>query len=112
VLPCVRTRDGDVDGIPNAIGEAMAMRLPVVSTDLPAIRELVSDGVNGSIVPPGDAASLADAIAHLLDDPALRGRMGDEGRRTVEDRFDVEQNVGRFVSTLWPDRLDREVAIR
>ena len=112
VLPCVRTRDGDVDGIPNAIAEAMAMRVPVVSTDLPAIRELVSDRVNGSIVPPGDAASLADAIAHLLDDPALRGRMGDEGRRTVEDRFDVEQNVGRFVSTLWPDRLDREVAVR
>lgn len=112
VLPCVRTRDGDIDGIPNAVAEAMAMCVPVVSTDLPAIRELVSDRVNGSIVSPGDVVSLADAIARLLDDPALRRRMGDEGRRTVEDRFDVEQNVGRFVSTLWPDRLDREVAVR
>jgi colanic acid/amylovoran biosynthesis glycosyltransferase len=102
VLPCIRTREGDVDGIPNAVAEAMAMEVPVVSTDLPAIRELVSDGVNGVLVPEGDPAALAAAMSRLLDRPGLREALGRQGRRTVMESFDVETNVRRFAETLWP----------
>jgi glycosyltransferase involved in cell wall biosynthesis len=102
VLPCVRTADGDVDGIPNVLMEAMAFGIPVVSSDLPAVRELITDGVDGLLVPGGDAERLADAVRRLLDEPQLRRRLGAEARRTVAERFDVAKNVRRLAETLWP----------
>lgn len=93
VLPCVLSANGDRDGIPNVILEAMAMALPVVSTQHSGIPEVVQHGVNGLLVPPGDAAALANALATLLDDPRLRQRLGQCGRQTVIERFDAEQNV-------------------
>lgn len=102
VLPCVRTADGDVDGIPNVLVEAMALGLPVVSSDLPAIRELVTDGVDGLLVPPGDVERLAAAVRLLLDEPQLAHRLGGEARRAVVERFDVEKNVRTLANTLWP----------
>lgn len=110
VLPCIQTGDGDVDGIPNVLAEAMALQLPVVSTHLPAIRELVADGVNGLLVAPNDEASLADAIARLLDQPDLRTRLGEQGRRTILETFQLEPNVRAFASLLWPDWFSREQA--
>lgn len=101
-LPCIRTSEGDVDGIPNALAEAMAMEIPVVSTDLPGVRELVSDGFNGVLVPEGDPAALAAAMGRLLDRPELREALGRQGRRTVVETFDAESNVRRFAETLWP----------
>ena len=101
-LPCIRTRDGDVDGIPNVIAEAMAMEVPVVSTYVSAIPELVQDGVNGLLAPPGDVQVLATCIARLLDDEQLRDELGRNGRRTILATFDVEANVRRFAATLWP----------
>jgi glycosyltransferase involved in cell wall biosynthesis len=103
VLPCVRTADGDVDGIPNVLVEAMATGVPVVSSALPAVQELITDGVNGLLVPPGNVERLAAAMSRLLDDPQLRQRLGAEARRTVVERFDVEKNVRRLADTLWPD---------
>ncbi len=92
-LPCIVSADGDRDGIPNVILEAMAMGLPVVSTRHSGIPEAVDDGVSGELVAPGDAAALADAIARLLDAPELRGRMGRRGRQIVAERFDVAVNA-------------------
>jgi glycosyltransferase involved in cell wall biosynthesis len=102
VLPCVRTADGDVDGIPNVLVEAMALAVPVVSSDLPALRELITDGVDGILAPAGDVERLADAVRRLLDEPQLRQRLGAEARRTVIERFDVEKNVRMLAETLWP----------
>lgn len=110
VLPCIQTGQGDVDGIPNVLAEAMALQVPVVSTHLPAIRELVSHGANGLLVAPNDDASLADAIALLLDRPGLRTRLGEQGRRTIVETFQLEPNVRAFASTLWPDWFAREEA--
>ena len=106
VLPCVRTADGDVDGIPNVLVEAMALGVPVVSSDLPAIRELITDGVDGLLAPAGDVGRLADAVRRLLDDPQLRQRVGAEARRTVVERFDVEKNVRVLAETLWPGLVE------
>src|SRR5205814_1859055 len=74
-LPCQVASDGDRDGIPNVLLEAMAMELAVVSTSVSGIPEVIQNGINGLLVPPGDAAALATAIGCLVDDPALRSRL-------------------------------------
>lgn len=103
VLPCTRTRTGDVDGIPNVLAEAMASRLPVVTSDLPAIREIVRDRKSGLLITPGDVTSLVAAIRRLLGDPELREELGRRGRGTVRREFEVETNIRRFAETMWPE---------
>ena len=100
VLPCVTASDGDRDGIPNVILEAMAMGLPVVSTRHSGIPEAVEAGETGVLVPPGDADALAEALAGLLADPERGAWMGAAGRRRVEKSFDVEVNVRRLMEEL------------
>jgi glycosyltransferase involved in cell wall biosynthesis len=97
VLPAVLGGDGDRDGIPNVILEAMAMELPVVSTNHSGIPEVVQHGVTGLLVSPADEAALAEAIAKLLEDADLRRRLGRNGRQTVAEKFDVERNVTRLL---------------
>ena len=105
VLPCVVGDDGDRDGIPNVILEAMAMGLPVVSTRHSGIPEVVEHEVTGLLVPPADATGLAEALAQVLEDRHAADRMGAQGRTVVIDRFDVEHNV----RVLW-DRFNGERA--
>ena len=92
-LPCITGSDGDRDGIPNVILEAMAMQLPVVSTRHSGIPEAVIDGETGVLVAPGDSAALATAIGRLLDDPGAGRAMGRQGRLAVAANFDVAANV-------------------
>jgi glycosyltransferase involved in cell wall biosynthesis len=102
-LPCVMSKEGNLDGIPNVLPEAMAMQRPVISTTLSGIPELVDHEVNGLLVPAGDVDALVAAIARLLDDPALCQRLGKNGRQTVLEKFDIRRNIKRFAATLWPD---------
>lgn len=81
------------EGLGIALVEAMAMERPCVASATTAMPEVVADGVSGLLVPPADAAGLAAAIVRLLRDPALRARMGVEGRRIAEERFDVSRNI-------------------
>jgi glycosyltransferase involved in cell wall biosynthesis len=97
VLPCVVSANGDRDGIPNVILEAMAMQLPVVATRHSGIPEVVEDGVNGLLVPPEDGTALAEAMARLLDQPERRHEFGLQARQTIVERFSVEQNVKRLL---------------
>jgi glycosyltransferase involved in cell wall biosynthesis len=96
VLPCITAHDGDRDGIPTVLMEAMAMQLPIVSTHHSGIPELVQDKINGLLLPPGDEEALANALAELLDNPALRRQLGQRGREKVIEDFEVEQNVRRL----------------
>ena len=89
-LACRITDDGDRDGIPNVLMEAMAAGLPVVSTSVSGIPELVDHGVNGLLVPPDDAEALADALWRLAKDPALSHRLGHAGEITIAEHFDGE----------------------
>jgi glycosyltransferase involved in cell wall biosynthesis len=101
-LPCVEGRDGTQDVTPNALIEAMAMRLPVVSTVSGAIPEIVDDGENGLLVQPGDSDALAASIERLILDADLRQRLGDAARSKVErvfdSRFSAERLSGLFSS--------------
>ena len=90
-LPCLVTADGDRDGIPNSLGEAMASGLAVVSTRQPSIEELVEDGETGLLVPPEDPAALAETLARLLVDPVERQRLGRRARAAVVERFAAAQ---------------------
>jgi glycosyltransferase involved in cell wall biosynthesis len=93
VLPCVVSSDGDRDSIPVALIEAMSMELPVISTSVSGIPELVKDGENGLLVKPKDSQSLAAAIEKLLYDPETCERMGKEGRKTIQDQFNIKKSA-------------------
>lgn len=93
VLPCVTGADGDRDGIPNVILEAMAMGLAVVSSDHSGIPEAVTPSETGILVQPRDVAGLAEALARLLDNPGTARAMGERGRTAVAEQFDVATNV-------------------
>jgi glycosyltransferase involved in cell wall biosynthesis len=80
--------------------EAMASGTPVVATAVGGIPEIVVDGGCGLLVEPGSASAIAGAVNHLLDRPMLRRRMGQQGRRLVEERFTWEVIAGRFTRAL------------
>jgi colanic acid/amylovoran biosynthesis glycosyltransferase len=96
VLPCVVASDGDRDGIPNAILEAMAMGVPVISTPVSGIPEVIS-GDRGILVQPHDPSGLAVAVEGLLDDPSRAMAAGQAGRRFVLDEFDINRNAQRLL---------------
>ncbi len=97
-LPCVVGSDGNVDALPTALLEGMACGLPLVSTRLSGIPEIVVDGENGLLVEPGDIGGLAGAIAQILADPARAEAMGRAGRRRAEAHFDLRRNVAELAA--------------
>jgi glycosyltransferase involved in cell wall biosynthesis len=99
-LPCRILEDGDRDGIPNVLMEAMACGLPVVTTGVSGITELVRDGVNGLIVEPDRPIDLADSLHRLIKDPELARHLAERGRRTVSERFDAATAAARMASLL------------
>ncbi len=106
-LPCIIDKQGDRDGLPIALVEALYMGVPVVSTQVSGVPELISEEVNGLLVPPQDSTALAAALARLLDDPLLRGHLARAGRKTVLERFDMAQNVQHLISLFYADLEDR-----
>jgi glycosyltransferase involved in cell wall biosynthesis len=96
VLPCQVMDNGDRDGIPNVLLEAMAMEIPVVSTDISGIGELVDSGENGFLVPEKNPPALAEALEKLLSQPELREQFGKAGRQRVLQQFSLERNVGEI----------------
>ncbi len=99
-LPCRTSGDGDRDGIPVVLMEAMASESAVVAGDLPTIRELVVPEETGLVVPPGDPAALARAIERLARDEVLRRRLATAGRRRVLAEFSADVNLRRLRAAL------------
>ncbi|MDT3778014.1 glycosyltransferase [Nitrospira sp. MA-1] len=97
IAPSVTAKDGDQEGIPNAIKEAMAMGLPVIATQHSGIPELVEDGVSGYLVRERDADALADRLSYLLDHPGKWADMGRAGRGRVEKDYDMKTLNNRLV---------------
>jgi colanic acid/amylovoran biosynthesis glycosyltransferase len=86
--PCVTASDGNVDGLPTVLLEAMALGTPVVSTPVTGIPELVRDGETGLMVPEHDPAALAAALLRILDDDDLSVRLAHRARALVEKEYD------------------------
>jgi colanic acid/amylovoran biosynthesis glycosyltransferase len=97
ILPSVIAEDGSRDITPNVLIEAMALKLSVVSTTVTGIPEIVENHVSGILVPPNDENALADAIIKLIHDPNLRKEMGENARKRIEERFDVNKNIRRYL---------------
>ena len=92
----------DWEGLPNALMEAMALGLPIVATDCPCggPRTIMTDGVNGLLIPVGDEQALVDGINRLIEDPALAERLGAEARK-IADRAN-----GHAVFEQWRDYIE------
>ncbi|HEX7186514.1 MAG TPA: glycosyltransferase, partial [Thermoanaerobaculia bacterium] len=100
VLPSIVAPDGQMEGIPVALMEAMAAGRPVVTSALSGIPELVEDGMSGVLVQPGDAPGIAAALKRLLEDPALRLRMGERGREKVDAEFRLDGTVAGLTALI------------
>ena len=109
VLASYPTKQGKREGIPVALMEAMACGLPVVSSAISGIPELVEDGRTGVLVPPQDSVALADALQRLARDSDLRSRMGRAGREKVLREFDLRTNT-RELLKLFPGGNPPEVS--
>ncbi len=96
VAPSVYAKDGERDGTPTALIEAIARGVPAVASAISGIPELIDDGENGLLVPERDEEKLASAIEAVLSDPDLRARLGRNGRQKVLREFDVRLNAARI----------------
>lgn len=97
ILPCIIAENGDRDGIPVAIMEAMAMELPVISTTVSGIPELVEDGVSGILVSQKDEKAIANAIIKLHKDKKLRLEMGENGRKIIENKYNIVSESEKLI---------------
>jgi colanic acid/amylovoran biosynthesis glycosyltransferase len=100
VQPSVVAPDGDMDGIPNALIEAMALGIPVVTTSLSGIPELVIDGETGVVVRPGDPEELAAGLQALIEDPEAARRRAAAGLAKVGAEFDIADSAAAMASLL------------
>lgn len=100
VVPSIVASSGDQEGLGLVTVEAMGCGCPVVASDLPAIRDVVIDGVTGRMATPADTEALAQAINDMLDDPALRVELAGNARRHVVEHFDWDFVASRYETEL------------
>ncbi len=96
VLPSIVDSDGLGDVLPNGVKEAMAMEIPVITSDIRGIDELVVDRVNGILTLPGNHEALADAIQEIISQPDIARTMGEAGRKKIETDYNLITEVGKI----------------
>ncbi len=104
VLPCVHAANGDLDGSPLALQEAMVAGVPVVSTTVASIPELIRTEAEGTLIPPHDSDGLEDAIRRLLTNESARRTMGRIGTARVLECFNIRTEVTKLVA-IWREVL-------
>ena len=107
VLPCRIDATGDRDGLPNVIVEAQSQGLAVLTTAVSGIPELIANNANGVFVDPSNSAGFAAQLEQLARDPALRQKLGTNGRKRVRDGFDHRATIG-----VLENLLRREIGTR
>jgi colanic acid/amylovoran biosynthesis glycosyltransferase len=104
VLPSVVARNGQMEGLPVALMEALAAGAPVVATRLSGVPEIVRDGETGLLAEPGSPEDLARALEAVLDEPAAAQARAEAGRRLVEREYDVSRSGARLARLLLEER--------
>ena len=99
-LPSVIDRDGGMDNLPTVIMEAMATGLPVVSTNISGIPEMIVENETGFVVEPGEVVALAHAIERVIGDSSLAARLGHSGYERAETLFSIEKNVRELCALI------------
>jgi len=97
ILPCIIAGNGDRDGMPNVIMEAMLSGVPVISTPVSAIPEIIQDGITGILVREKDEKAIADAVIRLKKYPMLYAKITSNGRMEVIKKFDIEENTDELI---------------
>ncbi|HET7186082.1 MAG TPA: glycosyltransferase family 4 protein [Terriglobales bacterium] len=92
------------EGLPGVLMEAMAMQLPCVSTSITGVPELIRDGTDGLLVPPGNETAMAGAIARLMDNPQLRQHLGSNARRRITEDFELGKNA-HYMASIFERRV-------
>jgi glycosyltransferase involved in cell wall biosynthesis len=110
VLPSRLAASGDRDGLPNVLMEAQAFGVPVLSTDVSGIPELITHGENGWLVPQKDPRALAVALTRLMGDEPLRRRLGATGAASVRRRFSSAPGIDFVARLLAASRTGRQAA--
>ena len=95
------------EGLSLALLEAMAAGLPVIATAVGGLPEVVTDGDNGLLIPPRDAAALAGALERLLADPALAQRLGANAREHVREHFSLDR-LGREINEIYGELVEKK----
>ncbi len=108
VLPSVIGPDGGMDNLPTVIMEAMATGLPVISTAIAGIPEMVVENETGVLVPAGDAATLARAIEKVIVDPSFAQHLGENGYKRACELFSIDKNV-RSLIQIFEGLVDSEI---
>jgi glycosyltransferase involved in cell wall biosynthesis len=96
VLPCIIDRNGDRDIMANVLKEAMSMELPVITSNISGIEELIVNQKNGLLVPEKDVPALAEAIKKLINNSELRKEMGIAGRQKIITDFNIHQEAAKL----------------
>ena len=109
VLPSIIGSSGLGDIMANSLKEAMAMGVPVITSNIRANGELIDDGINGILIPPKDPVAIADAVESIFDNPALGIRMAEEGRKKIEKDFNTKIEVEKLES-IFMKALNKERA--
>jgi glycosyltransferase involved in cell wall biosynthesis len=110
-VPSVVDQAGNVDGLPLVLEEAMASGLPVVASRVAGIPDIVTDGVNGLLVPGGDVEALSQALIRVLQDSQLRARLGAHGRQDMLEHYSIESMARRFEQLYAEMVAERQVAV-
>lgn len=95
------------EGLPNTIIEAMALRKPVIATDVAGPNEIVVNNETGFIVPPGDIKAMAEKIIYLLENPDIAKKMGEGGRKIVEGKFNIKETIKK-IEEIYKEVLDEK----
>ncbi len=107
ILPSVTASDGDMEGTPFVLMEALAMGIPVVSTCHADIPEIVKNGINGFLVPERDAEALAERLIHLIAHPESWGAMGRAGRKHVMEHFNAKNQFAKLLQ-IYADLISKQ----
>jgi glycosyltransferase involved in cell wall biosynthesis len=106
LLPSVHDHAGNVDGLPNTLLEAMAAGLPIVASDVVGVPTVIACGVEGVLVPEGDAAALGAALGGLLGDPERAAALGRAARARVERELTWPQIARRYLA-VYREAIER-----